>query len=105
MIKTMLTSMGAELPKAVEPTNAIAEFVNEEINRMFPPDIDSEITDIFRGVYVKAANDDPNNVLRTLVEVHTSISDLVKRLNKAELIDAAPPEPEDVPTEDWDDEE
>ena len=90
MLKTMLTSMGSELPGKTSPTNVVAEFVDKEIHILMPGNED--VVDIFQGVYVGIANRDPNRVLKLLVCIHNDIGNLVKEIQTQELIDAAPPE-------------
>ena len=77
-LKNILAAMGAELPSAKEPTNKVAEFVDREVTTLMPDDPD--IVDIFKGVYVGAANADPNKVLGVLIRVHKDIGELVKDL-------------------------
>lgn len=95
MLKGILGAMGAELPTAQEPTNLVAEFVDREVAALMPDDPD--IVDIFKGVYVGAANNDPNKVLGILIRVHRDIGELVRALQTERYIDDHPPEePEEI---------
>ena len=89
-LKNMLSMMGASLPEPVAADNLVAEFVERELHLLMPADIDTEILDIFQGVYVGAANKDPNGVLKTLVRIHNDVGELVQSLQALDTIANTP---------------
>lgn len=89
-IKSMSTMLGIKFPEPQEPSNRVAEFVNAEIDKLMPTGADQDILDIIKGIYVNAANANPNDTLKTLVMLHEDITVLVMDIQAANDDDEEP---------------
>lgn len=81
-IKSMATMLGVKFPTAEPPSNAVSEFMNDEIDKILPEGADPEIVSMIKGVYINTCNHDPNQALQTLIMVHEDIGELVRGLQE-----------------------
>lgn len=82
MLGQMMGMFGSMLPKAKPPANPVAQFLSDEIAKMYPEK--NEIVGMIEGVVVGMGNDDPNGTMRVLVSLHNDIGELVNTLQEAD---------------------
>ncbi|MHC1576730.1 MAG: hypothetical protein ACXQTE_05190 [Methanosarcinaceae archaeon] len=80
MLGQMVGMIGSMLPAPEPPKNPVAQFLADELVKLAPDN--NDMIGMVSGVAVGMANEDPNNVLKTLVTLHNDIGALVARLQE-----------------------
>ena len=73
MLGQMMSMFSSVLPKAEEPKNPVAEFLSEEIRKLYPEQ--NEITGMIEGAIVDMANNDPETAKRVLFTLYNDIGE------------------------------
>ena len=73
MLGQMMSMIGSVLPKADEPKNPVAEFLSEEIRKLYPEQ--NEITGAIEGAIVDMANNDPDGSMRVLLTLYNDVGE------------------------------
>ena len=79
MMGQMMKMIGSILPKPQPPANPVAQFLVDEIDKLYPG---NEIADMIKTVIVDAANTDPDAVMHVLVGFHNDIREFVNGLQE-----------------------
>ena len=80
MIGQMMSMFGSILPKAEEPKNPVAEFLSDEIRKLYPEQ--NEITGMIEGAIVDMANTDPDGALRVLLTLYNDIGEFYQEMQR-----------------------
>jgi hypothetical protein len=80
MLTQMMGMFGSMLPKSKPPANPVAQFLADEIKKMYPER--NEVVGMIEGIVVGMGNDDPNGTMRVLVTLHNDIAALVNTLQE-----------------------
>ena len=89
MFGQMMSMLGSVLPAAEEPTNPVAEFLSDEIRKLYPEQ--NEITGMIEGAIVDMANTDPDGALRVLLTLYNDIGEFYQAMERERIIDDNPP--------------